>query len=75
MPSEKRFLSLAETTQELCISIASLHRIIARGELTVSRIGGRTLVERRDLEDYIAAAKTSGSQGGGRRLRGPERKK
>lgn len=75
MPSEKRFLSLTETSQELCISIASLHRIIARGELTVSRIGGRTLVERRDLEDYIAKTKTSGPQVAGRRIRGPERKR
>lgn len=48
-------LTLEETEQILKVSRGTIYRLMRSGELPVVRIGGRTLVERPVLRDFIAA--------------------
>lgn len=47
-------LTRPETARELRVSLATLDRLVGRGELPVVRVGGRTLVRAADLRRFIA---------------------
>lgn len=48
-------LTTADAARSLGIGKTKLFELIAGGELPAIRLGGRTLIRRSDLEDFIAA--------------------
>ena len=49
-------LTLGETATRLRVSVRTVQRLIATGQLRPTRIGRRTLVTDREVETYLAAA-------------------
>ncbi len=49
-------LSFDETREVLRVSKATLHRLVARGEITSVKVADRRLFERQAIEAFIAAA-------------------
>ena len=60
--SAKRLLTVKETCTYLCISHTTVYRMIAGKELHPVNIGGRTLFDRKDLDDLIEKAKEPGQE-------------
>lgn len=54
---EPRLLTIDETAKELRISRPTLYRHIKDKLIRVTRIGGRTLIDRKDLEEFIERSK------------------
>ena len=52
-PPAPPFLSLRESADWLCISIATLKRLIAKGKLVTVRVGARQKIPASHLEAYI----------------------
>lgn len=50
---ERLALSLAEVAEALGVSLSTLKREVARGELRVTRIGRRVVVRITELETYL----------------------
>jgi excisionase family DNA binding protein len=48
------FLSLREAADWLCVSISTLKRLVAKGELATIRVGARRKIPASRLEAYIA---------------------
>jgi excisionase family DNA binding protein len=55
--------TLDDSAAQLAVSKSTLRRIIKAGTLSTVRVGGRRLVDSRDLDAFVASAK----QGGGAR--------
>lgn len=53
-------LTLAETAHELRVSIRTIEREISDGRLVVTRIRSRPLIDRSDLQAYLARQKVHG---------------
>lgn len=51
---EPPFLSLKEAAEWLCISLSTLKRMVAKGELAALRVGARRKISASDLSAYIA---------------------
>ena len=51
-----RLLTLAESAEVLRVSVRTVQRLIASGQLRAVHIGRRTLLTDRELEVYVAAA-------------------
>lgn len=49
----KPFLSIAETCQLLGVSRSTLHRMIKRGELTIGKLGNRTIIQRSEVNKFF----------------------
>src|SRR4051812_8709771 len=47
------FLSLTEAADWLCVSVSTLKRLLAKGELTTIRVGARQKVPASHLEVYV----------------------
>ncbi len=58
MGEEERFLTVEEAAKELRISRAALYTLMKNKKIRVARFGGRTYIERKDLEDFIEKSKT-----------------
>ena len=48
------FLSLTESAEWLCVSVSTLKRLIAKGDLTTIRVGARQKIPASHLEAYVA---------------------
>ncbi len=48
------FLSLTEAADWLCVSVSTLKRLIAKGDLTTIRVGARQKIPASHLEAYVA---------------------
>jgi excisionase family DNA binding protein len=48
------FLSLREAADWLCVSISTLKRLIAKGDLSTVRVGARRKIPANVLEAYVA---------------------
>jgi excisionase family DNA binding protein len=57
MEEASRLLTVKETCSYLRISPPTLYRMIERRELVPVKIGKRTLFDKKDLDNYIDAAK------------------
>lgn len=51
-----KLLTLTEAADALRVSVRTVQRLIASGELRPTRIGRRTLVTEREIELFLAAA-------------------
>jgi len=60
MEEQKIAVSVSEAAELLGLSRPSVYRLIHREDFPVMRIGGRTLIHRRKLEEW-AAAQTEGN--------------
>lgn len=58
MEEKHRFLTVEETAKELRISRATLYILMKNKRIRVAKIGGRTYIDRTDLEDFIEKSKT-----------------
>lgn len=58
----KRLFTVKEACTYLSVSHSTLYRMIERKEITPLDIGGRTLFDRKDLDEMIEKAKTPGRQ-------------
>jgi excisionase family DNA binding protein len=58
----KRLFTVKEACTYLSVSHSTLYRMIERKEIRPLDIGGRTLFDRKDLDDLIEKAKTQGQQ-------------
>jgi excisionase family DNA binding protein len=58
MDEGHRFLTVEEAAKELRISRATLYILMRNKKLRVAKIGGRTYIDRKDLEDFIEKSKT-----------------
>jgi excisionase family DNA binding protein len=72
METTERLLTIQETAQMLRISVPTLHRIVAAGDLPAVRIGGRTFFDRNDIETFIERSKTKPAVREGRKPRSKE---
>ena len=59
---ERRLLSVKEAGHYLHLSRATLYHMIERKEIIPVNIGGRTLFDRKDLDELIEKAKTPGAR-------------
>jgi len=57
MKEAPRLLTINETAETLRISRQTLYRLINNNSIRVTKIGGRTLIDRQDLEDFIEKSK------------------
>jgi excisionase family DNA binding protein len=48
------FLSLTEAADWLCVSVSTLKRLIAKGDLNTIRVGARQKIPASHLEAYVA---------------------
>ena len=48
------FLSLTQAADWLCVSVSTLKRLIAKGDLTTIRVGARQKIPASHLEAYVA---------------------
>lgn len=55
MDSQFLLLTVRETAAELRVSVATLHRMLTRGDLTRVKVGYATRIARSDLESYVDA--------------------
>jgi excisionase family DNA binding protein len=53
-----RFLTVEEAAKELRISRAALYTLMKNKKIRVAKIGGRTYIDRKDLEDFIERSKS-----------------
>jgi excisionase family DNA binding protein len=53
-PPAPPFLSLREAADWLCVSISTLKRLIAKGDLLTIRVGARRKIPASALEAYVA---------------------
>jgi len=51
-----RLLTLSEVAAVLRVSVRTVQRLIASGQIRPTRIGRRTLVSEAEVETYLAAA-------------------
>jgi excisionase family DNA binding protein len=51
-----RLLTLDEAAAALRISVRTVHRLVASGQLRPTKIGRRTLFRESEVEAYLAAA-------------------
>jgi len=51
-----RLLTLSEVAAVLRVSVRTVQRLIASGQIRPTRIGRRTLVSEGEVETYLAAA-------------------
>ena len=58
----RRLLSVKEACYYLHLSRATLYHMIKRKEIAPVSIGGRTLFDRKDLDEMIEKAKAQGPQ-------------
>ena len=54
---DRKFLSKAELTNALGLSLASINRYLAAGAIKSIRLGGRVLIPATELERLLAEAK------------------
>ncbi len=71
---ESRLLTVKQTCSYLNISHTTLYRMIERKEITPVNIGGRTLFDRKDLDELIERAKTGETSPVKKRGRKPSKK-
>lgn len=67
MENNLKLLTIKEVTELLRISKASLHKLVGQGKLVATKIGGRTLFTRKELERFIeqqTGAETEGKKRG-----------
>ncbi len=57
MKEIQRFLTVDEAAEILRISRQTLYRHLKNKDVRVTKIGGRTLIDRKDLEDFIEGSK------------------
>ncbi len=74
MPEEitKRLFTVNQACTYLSISRMSLYRLIRNGEIIPVNIGGRTLFDRKDLDELIEKAKDPGERPPSKRGRKPK---
>lgn len=62
---ESGFIGIRELANRLAISARSVWRIIERGELSVTRVGRRTLISKAEIGKWLAgrASPTPGAHG------------
>lgn len=58
MEEVSRLLTVDEAAKMLRISRASLYTLMKNKKIRVTRIGGRTLFDRKDIDDFIEKSKT-----------------
>ena len=73
--TEGRLLSVNEACRYLHLSRSTLYHMIERKEISPVIIGGRTLFDRKDLDELIEKAKASVEQPAPKRGRKPKRPK
>lgn len=61
MEQPSLMLSVKEVATALNISVSGVYRLVDAGELHRLKVGGRTLFERRELENYIAGLRAVGA--------------
>jgi excisionase family DNA binding protein len=70
-----RLLTVKQACTYLNISHTTLYRMIERREIVPVIIGGRTLFDRKDLDELIEKAKTPGARPPSKRGRPPKASK
>jgi excisionase family DNA binding protein len=71
--TEPRLLTVEETMSLLRISKPTLYRLVSTGQLIATRIGGRTLFDLKDLNDFVERSKAPENRSGrGRKPAGKE---
>jgi excisionase family DNA binding protein len=50
-------LTVNEALKVLRISRQSLYKLISEKKITVTKIGGRTLIDMKDIEEYVERSK------------------
>lgn len=58
-----KLLTIKEVTELLRISKATLHKIVGQGKLVPTKIGGRTLFTRKEVERFIEQHTGTGAEG------------
>jgi excisionase family DNA binding protein len=58
MDEPHRFLTIEETAKALRISKQSFYTLMRKKKIRVTRIGGRTFIDRQDLDDFIEKSKS-----------------
>lgn len=71
--TETRLLSVNEACRYLHLSRSTLYHMIERKEVVPVIIGGRTLFDRKDLDELIENAKTAVEKPAPKRGRKPKR--
>lgn len=71
---QSRLLTVKQACSYLNISHTTLYRMIERKEITPVSIGGRTLFDRKDLDELIERAKTGEMSPVTKRGRKPSKK-
>jgi excisionase family DNA binding protein len=56
--------TLRDSAAQLAVSKSTIRRLIRAGTLAAVRVGGRRLIDSRDLEAFVAAAKQRGMRPG-----------
>lgn len=51
-----KLLTIDEAAAVLRVSVRTLHRLVASGQLRPTKIGRRTLFTEKEVESYLAAA-------------------
>lgn len=52
-----RLLTLAQVAEQLAVSLRTVERLVARGELAVVRVGRQVRVRPQDMDAYLDAAR------------------
>ena len=60
--SAQRFLSVKQICHEYGISVSTIYNRFSNGELTCHKHGGRTFIDREELESLIEAKKLCGKK-------------
>jgi excisionase family DNA binding protein len=58
MEEAPRLLTVDEAAKMLRISRGSLYTLMKNKKIRVTKIGGRTLIDRKDIDDFIEKSKT-----------------
>ncbi|OPY70752.1 MAG: Helix-turn-helix domain protein [Syntrophorhabdaceae bacterium PtaU1.Bin034] len=74
MEDDLRLLTIVDVTKLLRISKATLHKLIGKGKLIPTKIGGRTLFTRKEVERFIEQ-QTGAEMEGKKRGRKPAKPK
>ena len=72
MEDDLKLLTIDDVVKLLRISKATLHKLIGRGKLIPTKIGGRTLFTRKEVERFIEQQTGTGTEG--RRGRKPKKR-
>ncbi len=60
--TDKRFLSVKEAAEELCVSASTVRNLIKAGKLRAAKLGNSLRIPTADLENFIAEALEAGAQ-------------